>query len=503
MSSAFLVASCILFSDPSLTSCVQYVFGLYTTLNLISIWCINAMQMKTITIIGTGYVGITTATVLANSGHKVFALDVDESKIKTIKSGKAHFFEKGLDDLISRAINSGSLIPTTSYEESIPESEVIFSCVGTPDREDGSPNLDYIFAAAEGVAEHSKDGVIITQKSTVPVGTGKELIKFIKNKNPKLKFSYVSNPEFLREGSAVYDTFNDRMVVGSDDNGAVETVVNLYKDVHEFAKGFDFSKVSDYAAEYSGGQEKAKDFESRVIRTNLKSAELIKVSANAFLALKISFANNVAQLCDKTGANVDAVMDGIGADSRIGRAFLYAGLGWGGGCFPKDVSGMITVAEDHNVDMKVMKAAVEVNAEMVGFVVEKLRSKIGDLKDKKIAVMGLSFKPGTSDIRNSQSVKLVNELIKLGAKISSFDPQAMAEVKEKFDNGVELAGGIDDAIDGVDAVVIATEWKEFREYDWGSAGKLMKGDLLFDARNCLDPEMVENVGLRYVGVGRN
>lgn len=462
-------------------------------------------ELPTISIVGTGYVGLTTAAVLANSGFKVYTVDIDPEKIETIKTGKAYFYEEALDELVERAIETRNLIPTLSYEESIPNSDVVFSCVGTPDREDGSHNLDYIYAAAESTAKVANDGLVFVQKSTVPVGTGRQVIKRIKNVREDLQFEYVSNPEFLREGSAVYNTLNmERVILGSDSQEAMDRVEAVYKKIDELCKKLSGVNFGEYASQYIGRKLKAetKSFEDRVYKMRLESAELVKVSANAFLALKISFANSIAKLADKTDADINEVMDGVGSDTRIGRAFLYAGLGWGGGCFPKDVSGLISVANDREVGMSIMEAAVDVNDSMVKYGVEKLSRHIKDFSGKKIVILGLAFKPGTSDVRKSQAIKLANKLVELGAEVVAYDPKAMEEAEETLDPSVRLMNSVSEAVDGMDAVVLAVDWKEFVDADWSKIKAAMAGDVLFDGRNKLDIDEMMELGFRYEGVGR-
>jgi len=459
-----------------------------------------------VSIVGTGYVGLTTAAVLANAGFKVYTIDIDEKKISMIKSGKSYFFEAGLDEFVKNGVESGNLIPTLSYEESIPESDIVLSCVGTPDNPDGSPNLEYIYSAAESIAKNAKDGVVIIQKSTVPVGTGRQLMQHINKVQPNLKSSYVSNPEFLREGSALFDTLNmDRLVAGSDDKEALEKLVNIFKKVNEFSQNIDHSKYNAYADAYVSkiNTFNHKSYDERVFKMGLESAELVKVSANAFLALKISFANSIAKLADEAGADINDVMNGVGSDFRIGRAFLYPGLGWGGGCFPKDVSGLISVAEDFGVPLPIMDAAVAENAGMADYVIEQMKSMPGSDSVKKVAVLGLSFKPGTSDARKSPAIKLVNKLVDGGYEVVAYDPQAMEEAKhEGLTDKVQLADSIDGAVEGVDAVIMATDWKEFKGYDWKKGKELMSRKIFVDGRNCMDKEEMEGLGFVYKGVGR-
>lgn len=456
--------------------------------------------MKQITIIGSGYVGTTLAAMLSNSGYQTYLLDIDQTKIDIIKTGKSHFFEAGLDSFITGGIDSGNLFPTVSYEEAIPGSDIIFSCVGTPDNRDGSSNLSFIKKATESTAVHVFKDIIFVQRSTVPVGTGRELIQIFEN-NTNKKVTYVSNPEFLAEGRAVLDSLNpSRIVLGSDDQKKLEDVQQLFNAIYNFAKDIDVKEFSDFASTYSNF--KTKINEPNYIFTSLESAELIKVTANAFLATKISFTNATAKLADASGADITEVMNGVGADPRIGRSFLYAGLGFGGGCFPKDVSGLISNFKDNNVANPILDGVVEVNKSMPEYLLRKLQSLGSEIRDKKVAILGLSFKPGTSDARKSQSVILANLLVDRVDKVKAFDPIAMEEAKHDLSKGVELTSSIEEAVKSVDIVIIATEWPIFKELDWVLAKELMNGNIIVDGRNCLNKEEIINLGFEYVGVGR-
>lgn len=450
---------------------------------------------QTVAIVGTGYVGLSTAAILSNAEYKVYAVDVDSKKIDTLKAGKSHFFETGMDEFVKKGIESGNLIPTTDHSVALPEADIVFSCVGTPDLPDGSSNLEYIYQVGDVVAQYAKDGVVFVQKSTVPVGTGKNLSEYISSKNSQLIFSYVSNPEFLREGSAVFDTLNmDRLVVGSNDKDALDTITSIFSDVDKFSKTINHSDYSEYAVTYVDTLEDKGSFEDRIIRTNLESAELIKVTANAFLALKISFANSIAELCEQTDAHANEVMDGVGSDRRISRSFLYAGLGWGGGCFPKDVSGLIASFQDHNIDNPILNGAVEVNSRMPHIVLEKIKK----YHPTKVTVLGLAFKPGTSDARKSQAIKLANLLVDQGYEVIAYDPQAMEEaVQEKLAAQVQLADSTQNAIQDAEVIVIATEWNEFKQFDWAQ----LQDVVIIDARNALDADAIKAAGLKYEGVG--
>lgn len=445
--------------------------------------------MPNVTVLGAGYVGLTTAALLAHSGYTVYAVEPNQKRLEVIKSGRSFFFEEGIDPIIAKGLELGTLIPTDSYDESVPNSDFVFSCVGTPDNPDGSSNLTYVFSAAEQAMGLMKDGAIYVQKSTVPVGTGQRVIDMFKQHGKD--FSYVSNPEFLREGTAVYDTlYFDRVVAGGHDHSSVSAVLDLYRQLEAHRDGIaEIANVSPNARK------------GAYISTTLNSAELIKVSANAFLALKISFANSIAKLADNVDADVVEVMDAIGADERIGRAFLNAGRGYGGGCFPKDVSGLIASGLENNVDLEVMQAAQSLNQSMPGYIVERLQMKIGGLSGKKVAVLGLAFKAGTSDVRKSPGVAIANTLSRYGAQVVVHDPKALEEAKEELVSAIQIAESLDDALRGCDTVVIATEWSEYRSLgpdDFSSTNSA----LIYDAVNALDKQSFKDSDYSYIGVGR-
>jgi UDPglucose 6-dehydrogenase len=450
------------------------------------------MNNQTITILGAGYVGLTTAALLARSGYKTYLIEPNKKRLDVIITGKSFFYEQGLDPIIKSAIDDGNLIPTDSYESSIPNSNVVFSCVGTPDNPDGSSNLTYVFGAAEEAAKYMRSNTIYIQKSTVPVGTG-ERIKEIFSKL-KSKINYVSNPEFLREGTALYDTlYFDRVVAGSDNKKTVEQVLDIYRELEKHR-----DKIAKIA------KIDIKPHQGQYISTSLNSAELIKVTSNAFLALKISFANSIAKLADKVDADIIEVMDAVGADKRIGRAFLNAGRGYGGGCFPKDVSGLISSGIQNGVHLDIMEAAQSLNETMPGYIVEKLQSKIGgNLQGKKVAVLGLSFKAGTSDVRRSPGVLLANSLDKARAIVTTFDPQANGEAAEDLRKSIIQRQSIEDAIKDVDAMIVATEWPEFLNYSPSKLAKAVKNGIIFvDAVNRFSKADIKDAGLTYIGVGR-
>ena len=449
------------------------------------------MAISTITVLGAGYVGLTTATLLAHAGYTVYALEPNDARRKSIADGKSFFYEEGLDPLIAEAVTSKKLIPTNSYEESIPKSQVIFSCVGTPDNPDGSSNLRYVFDAAATTAEHVQNGSIYVQKSTVPVGTGEKVEKLFGDAGKEIR--YVSNPEFLREGTALLDTlFFDRVVAGSDDSKALNEVMDLYRSIQ---------KNRDTIVKLA--QVKPRPHAGDYVTTSRNSAELIKVTANAFLALKISFANSIAKLADQVGADVVEVMDAVGSDTRIGRAFFNAGRGYGGGCFPKDVSGLIASGLEHGVELEIMNAAQSVNESMIGYIVEKVKEAFGEeLKAKRIAVLGLAFKAGTSDVRRSPGIKLANLLSHEGAKVCAYDPEGVEEARDELRRPIQLCDSVENATKDADAVVVATEWPALLELAPTTYAKLLEGNIFVDAINGFKPADISSVGLRYIGVGR-
>ena len=448
--------------------------------------------VATITILGTGYVGISSAAIFAAAGYKVYLVDVIPERLESVRQGKAFFFEEGLDPLIADGVNKGLIIPTLSYEESVPESDVVISCVGTPDNPDGSSNLSYVYAAAEKASTLLRADTVFVQKSTVPVGTG-EKVEALMAKSDKT-IHYISNPEFLRESTAVYDTlWFDRIVLGGTDTEALERVMSIYKKV---------AAKRDSIAAIAGIAGPTKLIEGEYITTSRNSAELIKVTANAFLALKISFANSIAKLADASDADINEVMNAVGADPRIGRAFLNAGRGYGGGCFPKDVSGLISSGMQHGVELDIMQAVDQVNDSMPGYIAEKLQKTIGSLEGKKVAVLGLSFKAGTSDTRRSSAITLANMLDKSGATVTAFDPEANHEAKSELTTNIVLTDNIEAAINNVDALLVATDWRHFTEIPAAQYATLAPGSVFVDCMNRFSSRDIKNAGLIYIGVGR-
>ena len=443
-----------------------------------------------ITILGAGYVGLTSAVLFAHAGHKVHLVEPNPKRLEVIKSGRSFFYEHGIDTLLKPVIESGLLSPTDSYEESVPTSDVVFSCVGTPDNPDGSSNLTYVFAAAQETAKHAKPGIVYVQKSTVPVGTGERVMQQFSQAN--VDIAYVSNPEFLREGTAVEDTlYFDRVVVGGDNPEATEKVLNVYRALE--SRRDEIAALADVTANSQQGA---------YITTSLSSAELIKVTANAFLALKISFANSIAKLADAAQADINEVMDAVGADKRIGRAFLNAGRGYGGGCFPKDVSGLISSGLSHGIDLDIMSAVQATNASMPGYIVEKLKDALGgSLAGKKVAVLGLAFKSGTSDVRKSPGVAIANTLAAQQAVVTAYDPEANEEAEEELVRSISLVDSLESAVASVDAVIVATDWPQFVNTP---VSDFVNGATVFaDAMNRFSSADVKAAGLTYIGVGRS
>jgi UDPglucose 6-dehydrogenase len=439
-----------------------------------------------ISIIGTGYVGLTLSALCAKVGHKTYCIDVVPEKIDTIKSGKSYFYELGLDNLVKYGVESGNLIPTLDYKEGLKDADIVFLSVGTPSGKDGGFDLTYIFSAVEEAAKYVKDGVIFVQRSTVPVGTGKRAMEKIEAINPDLKYTYLSSPEFLREGAAVIDSIvQDRIVMGGDNEDAKQKVFDVFEEIEKMSE--DICKESPEISKYANNNmvnnnHNEGEFKEKCVSTILESAELIKVCANSMLATKISFANNIARICDRVGANVTEVMDGVGMDRRISRSFLYAGIGFGGGCFPKDVKGLIRSLEEHDVDAELFKQVLEVNMEQVDFVVESLKAM--GVKSGKVGVLGLAFRQGTSDVRVSPACRLCEKLSDDGYDVLATDPQAIDDAKHEYPEreNMKYTQSVEDVFEGSEVVVLATDWPEYRELDYEKLSKSMSKKNFYDAR---------------------
>ncbi len=436
-----------------------------------------------ISVIGTGYVGLVTGTCLAESGNDVICVDINEEKVKQMQNGKVPIYEPGLETLFHRNIKAGRLNFTTDAEEGFEHGEIIFLALPTPEDEDGSADLSYVKSVAAQIGEFlskrpNSDYKIIVNKSTVPVGTADEVRKIIEDQAPGADFDVVSNPEFLREGFAVDDFMKpERVVIGTSSERAAEKMKKLYKP---FVR--------------SGNP---------ILIMDEKSAEITKYASNAFLAMKISFMNEIANFCERVGADVDKVRIGMGTDSRIGKRFLFPGIGYGGSCFPKDVKALYKTGLDHGYDFKILKSVIEVNEKQRLSLIPKLLNFFGgDLKGKKIAVWGLAFKPETDDIREAPSLYIIEELLKHGAEITAYDPEAMENVKRKFGDKIQYASDPYDALKDADALLISTEWNAFRSPDFKRMKELMKEPVVFDGRNIYDLDQMRNHGFVYYSVGR-
>ncbi|WP_295831672.1 UDP-glucose/GDP-mannose dehydrogenase family protein [uncultured Winogradskyella sp.] len=430
-----------------------------------------------ITVVGTGYVGLVTGTCLAETGNDVLCIDIDESKIEIMKSGQVPIYEPHLDLLFQRNIKAGRLNFSTQLQEGLNHGEIIFLALPTPEDEDGSADLKYVIGVAEEIGKRISDYKIIVDKSTVPVGTSEKVRDAI-SKHTNIDFDVVSNPEFLREGFAVDDFLKpERIIIGSSSDKATEQMKRLYKPYVR-----------------SGNP---------IIVMDEKSAELTKYAANAFLATKITFMNEIANFCEKVGADVDKVRIGIGTDSRIGKRFLFPGIGYGGSCFPKDVKALYKSGKDSNYDFKILDAVLDVNAKQKLVLIPKIRDHFkNDLKGKNIAVWGLAFKPETDDIREAPSLEIINTLLEYNCNISVYDPEAMPNVERKLGDKIEFSKSMYDTLDKADALIICTEWSIFRTPDFNKVKELMRSHTIFDGRNLYDVDDLQKEGFKYISIGR-
>ncbi|CUT01983.1 UDP-glucose dehydrogenase family protein [Candidatus Kryptobacter tengchongensis] len=444
-----------------------------------------------ISIIGTGYVGLVTGACFAESGNNVVCMDIDKEKINKLKKGIIPIYEPGLDEIVRKNLNTGRLKFTTDLEYAVRNSEIIFLCLPTPPGKDGDADLGILFSVVKNIAkilrglakdEKKQLKKLIVSKSTVPVGTA-DKIKEMLNKelgkySDKIDLYVASNPEFLKEGNAVQDfMFPDRVVIGVNDGEAEKILRELYEP---------FVRTG-----------------APILVMDTRSAEMVKYTANAFLAMRISFMNEMANLCEKLGADVEKVRIAIGYDNRIGPRFLFPGVGWGGSCFPKDIKALMKMGEKNGVELKIVKSVYEVNERQKKLIVEKIKKHFGrELKNKKIAIWGLSFKPKTDDMREAPSNVIINELLKLGAKISAFDPVAVPNAKKIFGDKVKFAKNQYEALKNADALVLITEWQEFREPDFNYIKTLMRTPVVFDGRNIYNPEKLKKLGFTYYGIGK-
>jgi UDPglucose 6-dehydrogenase len=430
-----------------------------------------------IAVIGTGYVGLVSGACFAEFGVDVTCVDVDQTKIEKLNNGIIPIYEPGLDTIVKKNVEAGRLHFTTDIQSAVKQALVIFLAVGTPPKEDGSPDMSYYRQAALDVADAMNGYKVIVTKSTVPVGTGKWLREFVESNLPiQTDFGVASNPEFLREGAAITDFMRpDRVVIGSNEDKAIEIMKELYRPLYLI--------------------------ETPIVITSLEAAELIKYAANAFLATKITFINEVANLCDAIGCDVHDVARGMGMDNRIGRKFLHPGPGYGGSCFPKDTRALTTVADQFGVETRIVDAVIEANERQRDAMIPKIERLVGDLKGKRVGMLGLSFKPETDDMRESPAIDIVNALIKKGATVKAFDPVAMDESRH-YITGIEYAHDEYDAIGGADVMVIVTEWNQFRALDLDRVKELLKTPKIADLRNIYEPKEMREMGFEYVGVGR-
>jgi UDPglucose 6-dehydrogenase len=431
-----------------------------------------------ICVIGTGYVGLVTGACLAEFGMNLICVDKDSQKIDLLKQGRVSIYEPGLEEIVTKNMREGRLRFSTSIEEGVKSSLVIFIAVGTPSNDDGSADLRAVEEVAMEIARLMDGYKVIVVKSTVPVGTCRRLKTLIQeNQQRPIPFDIVSNPEFQREGSAVEDFLRpDRVTIGAES----EQAIAIMKDI--------------YSALYL--------IETPFVITNWETAEMIKYAANAFLATKVTFINEIANICERVGADVHHVARAMGLDGRIGKKFLHPGPGYGGSCFPKDTLALSRLAQQKGYKFKILDSVIEVNEEQKKRMVEKIKDKLGDLKEKKIGILGLSFKPNTNDIRESASIAIIRELLALGAKVKAYDPAAMEDTKAILPQ-IEYGKDAYDVANGADALVLVTEWNQFRRLDLNRIKTLLKKPIFIDLRNVYEPEQMKNMGFIYVGVGRS
>ena len=437
---------------------------------------------QTIGIIGTGYVGLVTGTCFAESGNNVLCIDVDQHKVETLQQGKMPIYEPGLEHLLERNISNGRLKFSTNLEHAVKHCAILFLCLPTPPGEDGSADLNYVMDAAKNISEIIKkenitDFRILVNKSTVPVGTADKVRMICRNYAPGFDIEVVSNPEFLREGFAVEDFMKpDRVVVGTSNERAEDEMRDLYEP---FLRSGNPIYVMDE-----------------------KSAEITKYAANCFLAMRISFMNELSEYCETIGADIENIRIGIGSDSRIGKRFLFAGIGYGGSCFPKDVKALLHSTDAVGTPLGIIHAVEEANARQINRFVEKIINRLNNPKGAKIALWGLSFKPNTDDVREAPAYTIIDRLLEVGANISAYDPEAMPNTKSIYGDAIHYANSAYDTLKDADVLIIATEWNEFRKPDFSVLRASLKQPLIFDGRNLFDPETIASEGFEYHSIGR-
>jgi UDPglucose 6-dehydrogenase len=424
-------------------------------------------------IVGSGYVGLVTGACFAEVGHNVVCVDNDLKKVHRLQDGQIPIYEPGLEDLVKKNVAAGRLSFTASIGDAVASSKVIFIAVPTPPQADGSVDLSFVEGVAREIATHIKEYRIVVDKSTVPVKTGEKVAQTINRYNPGAPIDVVSNPEFLREGSAVEDLMKpDRIVIGVSSERAVAAMKEIYEP-----------------------------FKAPILVTDLNSAELIKHASNSFLALKISYINAVAAICEASGANVERVAEGMGADKRIGRAFLNTGIGYGGSCFPKDLSAFIRISEELGYNFRLLKEVEAINHDQKERFLKKIRESLWVLRHKKIGVLGLAFKGNTDDVRSSVAIAIIQQLIAEGAEIRAYDPQAMEKARALVPEA-KMVASAEEVADSADALLLLTEWNEFKSLPWPAIKKRMLSPLLFDGRNLLDPDEIRALGFTYTSIGR-
>jgi UDPglucose 6-dehydrogenase len=448
--------------------------------------------------VGVGYVGLVTGICLAEIGHDVICVDNVKEKIEKLKDSKSPIYEPGLEAFIESNLKKNKIQFTTDLKEGVENSEIIFISVGTPSLPNGQADLSYVEAVATDIGRYINNEKIIVNKSTVPIGSGDWVSMIVSesivknNPNKNINFNVVSNPEFLREGCAIGDTFfPDRIVIGSSSEAAINKMLELYKPLIE--QSFDWN--GDFERLLPKGQKVP------IVTTDLTSAEMIKYAANSLLATKISFINEIANICEKVGADILMVAKGIGLDSRIGPKFLNAGIGWGGSCFPKDVSALAYIANEYGMTPQILNSVINVNKEQRLKIVKKVQDELKIVKGKTISVLGIAFKPDTDDTREAPSISIMNSLVNLGAKIKAYDPivkSRPAALSEK----VEMVEDMYSAIDNSDLVILATEWNEFKKLDFIKVKSMMSHNIFIDGRNMFDKKALEDIGFRYIGIGR-
>ncbi|MBN3523442.1 UDP-glucose 6-dehydrogenase TuaD [Paenibacillus apiarius] len=432
--------------------------------------------MNNICVLGTGYVGLVSGTCFAEIGHNVICCDVDGNKIAKLQRGEIPIYEPGLADMVQSNVKSGRLRFTTDIAQAIREADIIYIAVGTPMSDTGEADLTYVMAVARTIGQQLNGYKIIVTKSTVPVGTGKKIAREIREHmiDKSMKYDVVSNPEFLREGTAIEDCLSmERAVIGASNPEAALAIARLHEPLH-----------------------------TKIFITDIESAEMIKYAANSFLAIKISFINEIANICERVGADVTDIAIGIGLDSRIGDKFLQAGIGYGGSCFPKDTEALKFIAEQNGIEARLIQAAIETNDKQRMVVVDKLIEGLGDISGYKIAILGLAFKPNTDDMRYAPSLTIIPELMKRGACIAAYDPIAQYEALKWLPAGVEYVNDVYEAVTDSDAAIILTEWEEIKWMDLHKVMRLMKQPILIDGRNCFSLESMQGLGYYYASIGR-